>query len=41
MSLTQSAVNNIGKEAKKALREAAAAHDSHLPPGMGKLDISI
>jgi hypothetical protein len=31
----KSAVNNIGEEAKKAVREAVAAHNSHLTPGMG------
>jgi hypothetical protein len=41
-SLTQSAGNfNIGGEAVKALREAVAAHNSRLPPGMKELDIPI
>jgi hypothetical protein len=34
-------VNEIGEEAKKAVREAVAAHNSRLPPGMEKLEISI
>jgi hypothetical protein len=31
---------NIGEEGRKAVREAAAAHNSHLPPGMEKLQIN-
>jgi hypothetical protein len=40
-SLTQSAGNKIGDDAKKALREAKKAHNSHLPPGMKELRIDI
>jgi hypothetical protein len=37
----KSAGNNIGEEAKKAVREAVSAHNNHLPPGMEELDIHI
>jgi hypothetical protein len=32
--LPQPADDNIGEEAKKAVREAVAAHSSHLTPGI-------
>jgi hypothetical protein len=32
---------NIGGEGKKAVREAAAAHNSHLPRGMEELHINF
>jgi hypothetical protein len=34
-------VNDIGEEARKAVREAKKAHNSHLPPGMKELTIHI
>jgi hypothetical protein len=33
--------NNIGDEAEKVVREAVAAHNSHMPPGMEKLAIRV
>jgi hypothetical protein len=39
LAYPKSAANKTGEEVRKAVREAVAAHNSHLPPGMEELDI--
>jgi hypothetical protein len=41
LAYPKSAENNIGEEAKKAVREAEKAHNNHLPRGMKELEINI